>query len=416
MSDRFTLSRRTFLQSSGSAAAFAAPLILSTRVFGANDIIGIGHIGVGRRAMGLVSDFSHTKGSQIVAISDVDRPRMDHVAKDKTWKKYPDFRQMLEDKDVDAVVIATPDHWHALHSIYACMAGKDVYVEKPMTLTIAEGRAMVTAARKYKCIVQCGSQQRSMEKCRIGCELVRNGKVGAIKVAHAANYHSPWDQPFPTQPVPEGLDWNAWLGPTPERGYHIDLYTPRANPGWISITPYSGGEVTGWGAHGLDMIQWALGMDHTGPVEIWPEGSFRDLNRIVNMKYANGTVIRTDGKGPDGGAVFDGEKGSILVDRGVYKVMPDELGQDPMSDPEQKLQVSHNHQQNWLDCIRSRELPIADVEIGHRASILCHMVNIARWTNRKMQWDPEKEIFVGDDNANTYLDRPRREPWGLPQL
>lgn len=409
------VSRRNFLKRGGGAsvAALTAPLVISSSVFGANDTIGVGVIGPGRRGGQLMGDFSQLKGFQFVALSDLNSKRMDQVAAGKDWKKCQDFRKLLELKEVDAVIVATPDHWHALCSIYACMAGKDVYVEKPMTLTIAEGRAMVNAARKYKCVVQCGSQQRSDTKSRIGCELVRNQAAGKVTTVHAANYFSPWDQPFPTQPVPEGLDWNTWLGPTPERGYHEDIYTPRAKPGWISIMPYSGGEVTGWGAHGLDMIQWSLGMDETGPVEIWTEGSFQNLNRVVNLKYENGIVIKTDGKGPDGGALFDCEKGTIVVDRSRFEVNPKELANAPITT---KLEVSPNHQQNFLDCVRSRNKPIADVEIGHRSTTVCHLVNIARWTNRKLKWDPKKEEFIGDADANTYIDRPRRKPWELPVI
>lgn len=276
---------------------------------------------------------------------------------------------------------------------------------------------MVKAARKYERIVQCGSQQRSMKECRIGCELVRNGKIGKIHTIHTSIFPSPWDQPFPAQPVPDGLDWNTWLGPTPERAYHTDLFTPRAKPGWISIVTYSGGEATGWGAHGLDLIQWAMGMDASGPVEIWTEGGNPlELDRPVFMRYANGAVLKCDGKGPQGGAVFEGENGTITVDRGRFETKPDKLTEEDLADAEDKLEVSQNHQQNWLDCIRSRKLPIADVEVGHRSTTVCHLVNIARWTHRKLNWDPEKEIFTGDKDATTYIDRPRRSPWELPEI
>ncbi len=327
MSAKNNVSRRNFLQagSTAGAIAFSAPMVVTQGVWGANDTVNLGVIGPGRRAGGLMNDFRRVKGTQFVAVSDVNKPRMDKVVGDKGWKKYQDFRNLLDDKDVDAVIVATPDHWHALNSIYACMAGKDVYVEKPMTLTIAEGRAMVKAARKYNAIVQCGSQQRSSRECRVGCELVRNGRVGKIKEIYAANYHSPWEQLFPEHPVPDGLDWDMWLGMNEPRGYHHDLYIPRAKPGWISILPYSGGEVTGWGAHGFDIIQWGMGADESGPVEVWAEGNPRDLNRVVHMRYANGAVIKTNDQGPPGGGKFIGEKGSIIVDRGRYVVEPEDL-------------------------------------------------------------------------------------------
>jgi len=410
-----SMTRRTF--NLAGAAAIAAPMILPSRALsGPNDAISLGWIGVGRRGQQLMGDFRGTKGSQIVAISDLYKPRMEQVANGKNWKTYQDYRQLLESKEVDAVVIATPDHWHALNAIHACIAGKDVYVEKPMTLTIREGREMVKAARKHKRIVQCGSQQRSMKECRIGCELARNQRAGKIHTVHAANYPSPWDQPFPAQPVPDGLDWDMWLGQTAPRSYHKDIFTSSALPGRISIMPDSAGGGTGWGAHGIDIIQWGLGMDDSGPTEIWAETNSLKLDIFVHLRYENGAEVVTDGKGPEGGGVFVGDKGSILVDRGKYKADPEEIAKEPISDAEIKLPVSLYHQQNWLDCIRSRELPIADVEIGHRSTSVCHLINIARWTRRKLQWDPKNEKFVGDDDANTYLDRPRREPWGFPEI
>ncbi|MBI1388713.1 MAG: twin-arginine translocation signal domain-containing protein [bacterium] len=418
MKNLTSVKRRDFLKGGGAASAVAitAPLFVSSRVFGANDKVNMGIIGPGRRGSQLMGDFSRLNDAQFVAISDLNSDRMDRVADGKTWKKCKDFRDLLALKEVDAVIVATPDHWHVLCAMYACMAEKDVYVEKPMTLTIHEGRALTNAARKYKRVVQCGSQQRSSTRSRYGCELVRNEAAGKVIEVHGYNYESPWDQPLPTQPVPPGIDWDRWLGPTPLRGYHEDIYTPRANPGWISLVPYSGGEVTGWGAHGLDMIQWALGTDDTGPVEIWSEGSFRTLNRPVHMKYANGVVVKMDGQGPEGGAVFICEKGKILVDRDRYEITPSSLDPGDESKFAVKLEVSPNHQQNFLDCVKSRNKPIADVEIGHRSSIACHMINLARWTNRKLQWDPVKETFIGDDDANTYLDRPRRKPWELPTI
>ncbi len=415
MTNKSFITRRSFIKrGSGSALAVTAPMLVSEKVWGANDTVGLGVIGPGRRGQQLMGDFSRTQGSQFVAISDVNKKRMDKVAAGKDWKTYQDYRDLLEDKDVDAVIVATPDHWHALNSIHACMAGKDVYVEKPMTLTIAEGRAMVKAARKNERIVQCGSQQRSMTNCRIGCELVRNEVFGKVKVVHGANYESPWDQPFSSYPVPEGLDWDMWLGPAEKRGYHPDIYTPRAKPGWISIMPYSGGEVTGWGAHGIDIMQWALGTVKSGPVEIWTEGSYRDLYRPVHMRYEDGVEVRMDNKGPAGGGFFECEDGTILIDRGRYKTDP-EIDLDEL-DLKEKLEVSRNHQQNFIDCVKSRERPIADVEEAHRSTTMCHFMNLVRWTARKLTWDPKKEVFIDDDDANTYLDRPRRDPWELPKL
>ncbi|MDQ1257544.1 MAG: hypothetical protein QG656_2150, partial [Candidatus Hydrogenedentes bacterium] len=374
-------------------------------------------IGVGRRAQQLMG---LPKGMQIVAISDVNAVRLKELTEQRDWKTYTDYREMLESKDIDAVVIATPDHWHALNSIHACQAGKDVYVEKPMTLTVAEGRAMVDAARKHGRIVQVGSQQRSMPECRLGCELVRNGRIGAIKLVHGANFPSPWDCDLPEQPVPEGLNWDVWCGQTEPRPYHIDLYLPRADGrmdaqgrplGWISFRPYSGGEMTGWGAHGLDIIQWALGYDESGPVEVWPEGE--GLTCPVSFRYDNGVVVTLDGKGSGGGGLFEGEKGEIWIARAECKTTPKEIADVPLTDADVRLYKSDNHLQNWLDCIRSREKSSADVEIGHRTTTMCHLGNIARWTGRKLQWDPKTERFVNDADADTYLSRPMRAPYRI---
>ncbi len=434
MADSRELSRRAFLKrgtrlgavgflsqslcscSGQEAKAAAAPrLVLSTALAGTgrpgpNDRIGVGYIAVGRRARGLLG---LPKGAQIVAISDVNEKRLDEVGKDKPWKKYPDYRKMLEDPDVDAVVISTPDHWHALNAIHAMQAGKDVYCEKPMTLTVREGRLMVDAARKYKRVFQTGSQQRSMHECRLGCELIRNGRIGKIKLVHGSNYPSPLERcDAPAEPVPEGLNWDMWCGPTKPRPFNAKLYLPRPHPtGWISYRPYSGGEMTGWGAHGLDIIQWALGMDASGPVEVWPVGSGRTCP--VHFRYANGIEVHLDGKAPGGGGLFEGEKGKLLVARRKLETWPKEIAKEPLAAGDVRLYKSDHHMLNWIECIRTRKRPICDVEIGHRSTTMCHLGNIARWTGRRLRWDPKKEAFTGDDEANALLQRPMRKPYAL---
>jgi len=279
-----------------------------------------------------------------------------------------------------------------------------------MSLTIGEGRAMVDAARKYKRIVQVGCQQRSMPETQKGIELVKSGRIGKIHTVHGANYPSPWECDLPEQPVPDGLDWDFWLGQTQPRPYHEDIYLPRAKPGWISFRPWSGGEMTGWGAHGIDVIQWGLGMDLSGPTEIWPEEG-EPLKRPVTFRYANGVTVHIDDKGPGGGAWFEGDAGRILVDRGKYRVEPggEEAPGKDASGPDR----TKEHLKNWVDCIRSREKPVGDVEIGHYSTVVCHLGNIARWTGRKLQWDPERERFAYDEDANSYLERPMRAPWKL---
>ncbi len=437
-----TLSRRTSRrQLLTTAACWAAspilmPTILPTGVLAApgrpaaNDRIGIGYIGAGRRANQLMSLPAE---GQIVAVADVDRSRAESVAGRRGCDAYQDYRQVLDRRDVDAVFITTPDHWHALPSIHACQAGKDVYLEKPLSLTIREGRQIVQAARKYARVFQTGSQRRSMSGHRRGCELVRNGVAGKIHTVVILNYPSPWECRFPAQPVPDGLDWDAWCGMTPPVAYHADIFVQRSDPGWLSLQPYSGGEMTGTGSHGFDQIQWALDLDHTGPVEIWAEGDgplepvvydqpesrargdqLSSSGRRVRMRYANGITIRLEDNGPAAGGEFIGDLGKIRIGNNTVDSNPVELSQTPADQLDFRLPAIDNHIQNWFDCIKSRERPIADVEIGHRSAIVCHLGNIVRWVGRPLRWDPQREIFPDDDQANAYLDRPRRQPYELP--
>ena len=433
-----SIQRRKFLQQGAAAAAGAVtlPYFVAAGALagpgrrGANDRIGVGYVGVGRRARQLMK---LPEDGRLVAASDVYLKRAEEIAAKHDATAYQDYRKMLESKDVDAVIVATPDHWHALPSIHACQAGKDVYCEKPMTLTVSEGRRMVEAVRKHQRVFQTGSQQRSMAVNRLGCELIRNGRLGKLQAVIGSNYPSPWECELPSQPAPEGLDWDAWCGQTEPRAYHVDLFTPRANPGWISFRPYSGGEITGWGAHGLDQVQWALGTDHTGPVEVWAEGGKLDApvyaepesrsrgnelcskGRRVTFRYADGVTLTLD-NGPGGGAIFIGERGKITIDRNKLTAEPKELAEEPIKESDIRLYQSNNHMQNWFDCMKSRELPVAGVEIGHRSATVCHLANIARWLGRKLRWDPDTETFPGDDEANALLDRPQRKPYELPEV
>lgn len=434
-----TSSRRQFLARSAgwAAAGVAMPAIIPSGVLaragrpGANDRILVGAIGVGRRMLQLFDDLKPHADARIVAVADVYRPRAEKVAKAVGAEPYTDYRKLLERADLDAVLTATVDHWRALTSIHACQAGKDVYAEKPMTLTVREGRKMVEAARKYGRVFQTGSQQRSDRANRHGCELVRNGRLGKIQKVIGHNYPSPWGCDLPGQPVLEGLDWDAWCGPTEPVPFHADLFAPRAKPGWISFRTYSGGEMTGWGAHGLDQIQWALGMDETGPVEVWTEGepfappTYREpeaqtrgdkecSHPTVFYRYANGITVEL-GRSNPGGAIFVGERGTLEIHRSKVTSDPAGLAEEVIRSDEIRLEVSDNHMRNWLDCIKSRNRPIADVEVGHRSATVCHLGNIARWVGRRLRWDPERETFVGDTEANELLDRERRKGFELPE-
>ncbi len=418
------LSRRSFLIKGVAAAAGAlsAPLVLREGALAAagnpaaNDKVGIGFIGSGHRARLLMDQMP--KGGRIVAICDVDLRRCAQTLKEKnaSWRVYQDYRKLLEAKDIDAVVVPTTDHGRVLPCIHSSQAGKDIYAEKPLTLTIHEGRVLVSAVRMHQRVFQVGSQQRSMEMNRFACELVRTGGLGKVHTVLGCNYTGPGQcTGFAGEPVPADLNWDLWCAQTELKPYHS-----RLQNGWMGCRDYSGGEMTNWGAHGLDQVQWALGMDGTGPVEVWPESE--GPNGKVSFRYASGVIVKLElSPGPMGGAVFIGEKGKIEIDRNRFTATPAELVKDP-PDP-QKAEIwegpgwqAKYHIQNWLDCIKSREKPVADVEIGHRSITVCHLANIARQVGRKLRWDPAKEAFIGDEEANRHLERPKRKGYELPDL
>jgi predicted dehydrogenase len=317
---------------------------------------------------------------------------------------YSDFRELLARDDIDAVIIATPDHWHAVCAVEAARAGKDIYCEKPLSLTIAEARAMVNAVRQYGRVFQTGSQQRSGSNFRFACELVRNGYIGDVKhvTVNVGGPSGPCD--LPPQPVPEHLDWDMWLGPAPWRPFHQKLHPAR----WRAYRDYSGGGMTDWGAHHFDIAQWALGMDDTGPVEIIPPDG-KEV-RVLTYRYATGVVMTRD---KANGVLFTGTQGRIEVNRGYLKTWPETLQEVRLGPDEVRLYESNNHHADWLSAIRTRSKPICDVDIGARSVTVCHLGNIAYQLGRPLRWDPEAERFVGDDDANRLLDRAKRSPWHL---
>ena len=436
MAGKMRMDRRRFLLAgSGAVGAMYLPCLIPRRAFGANDRIGIGVIGTGRRAHQMLGDLrglpSLPGEVQVVATSDIWPKKcgewIEAFEKDVLRKKgvesspeidvQPDYRELLARKDVDGVMITTCDHWHALPAIHACQAGKDVYGEKPLSLTVAEGRAMVSAVRKYKRVFQTGTQQRSYLRNRQGCELVRNGRLGKIKEVRCTNYASSKpisEYDIPVESVPEGLDWDRWCGQTEPRDFSTHIYLTYNDPGWQRIREYSGGLMTNWGAHGLDMVQWALGMDDTGPVVFEPSGNKPDSP--ITFTYANGiSVIFEYGDSRVlGGGHFMGERGELVMNRGKFNTIPIAISKEELTDDDLRLYKSDHHLQNWVDCMRTREKPVADVEIGHRTASLCHICGIARRLGRKLRWDPEKEVFPGDDEANLHLDRPKRKPFELP--
>lgn len=408
-------SRRQFLK---ATAAF--PAIVPWSAFGANDRITVGVIGAGNRA-NLLMDQLPPPG-QIAAVADCYLQRAEDAAakRKKNWDVYQDYRKILDRKDIDAVIVATHDHGRVLPSIHACQAGKDVYAEKPLTLYIGEGRALVKAARKYRRVVQVGSQQRSMEMNQMACRLVREGGLGKLKLVQGVNYPSSSPIPqLPDDPMPEKFNWDVWLAQAPMRAYNKKLQF-----GWMAWRDYSGGEMTNWGAHGLDQVQWALGMDGTGPVELWPLESGPE--GAIAFRYANSVTVHLElpPKGDlMGGARFTGEKGSIDIWRNNFKI--DAPGVTLNLPPQEEIDKWHDkralwqaqyHMGFWLECIPTRKTPNADVEIGHRSVSLCHLCNITRQLNRKLRWDPKKEQFPGDKEANALANRPRRKGYELPKV
>lgn len=414
-------SRRKWLTTTLRVAA-CAPLVIprgalgNTNRPGANDRIIVGFIGTGGRARQLMDHLPEE--GQIVAIADCYRQRLIDTLreKEKQWKTYQYYEEMFDRERLDAVVIATPDHARVLPCIHACQAGLDVYAEKPLTLTIREGRVLVEFARRHNTVFQVGSQQRTMEMNRFACELVRSGGIGPLKAVFGMCYTGPRDYDgLPGQTPPDGDDWDRWQGPTAYRPFH-----PSLQFGWMGWRDYSGGEMTNWGAHGVDQIQWALGMSQTGPVEIWPVTP--GPNGKVRMRYANGVIVSYElNRGPQGGGIFVGENCKIEINRNKFVTNPPDFVRDPPKPAVAEVWegpgwIARPHLQNWLDCMRSRQRPNADVEIGHRSITVCHLANIVRQLGRRVRWDPDREHFPGDDEANAYLDRPRRRGYELPEL
>jgi predicted dehydrogenase len=402
----------------GLAAGAVAPYFLPKRAFGANDRIRVGVIGAGNRS-GLLID-QLPEDAEIVAVADCYRKRSeDTVAKRKAaWRIYDDYRKLLEQKDIDGVIVGTNDHARVRCAIHALQAGKDVYAEKPLSLYVEEGRALARAVRKYNRILQVGSQQRSMAMNRIACDFVRTGGLGRIHLVLGANYSEPVSTGgMPEEPTPAGMNWDMWLGQCEMRPYNQELFSH-----WMRYWDYSGADMTNWGAHGIDQVQSALGMDHTGPVEFWP---LPDGPRgAVAFRYANGVVVRLELPAAGnllGGAMFVGEKGRIEITRNDFRTDPPDLikqlpPQEEIDKWKRAQWQAKYHMQDWLDCMRSRKTPLADVEVGHRSISVCHLANIARQLNRRLHWDPEVERFSGDVEANDRLTRRRRKGYELPEI
>jgi predicted dehydrogenase len=429
------LHRRRFLQGSALAAA-SWPLIDLTAMAeepkkkpAASDRINLGFIGMGTMNRGHLGHFLGEKDVQIVAVCDVDgnrrknaketvEKRYAEAMKKGTYKgceAYNDFRDVLKRKDIDAVVIATPDHWHAIPVLEACKAKKDIYCEKPLSLTIHEAKAMIDAVRKFERVFQTGSQQRSSEEFRRACELVRSGRIGKLKTINV-NVGAPSKFcDLKEEKMEPGLDWDRWLGPAPKRGYSSVL-SPRGVhghfPDWRLFREYSGGMMTDWGAHHFDIAQWGLGMDESGPVEIIPPKDAKAQSGLRYL-YANGVEVV---HGPGGGVQFIGADGEITVNRGKLVSKPEKILKEKLGEKDVHLYKSPGHQRDWLNCLKTRKKPICDVEIGARSVTVCHLGNLAYWNHKTLKWDPKKWQFVDDAGDNKWLDRERREGFELPKV
>jgi len=416
--------RRQFLQQA-AAAGLASPLLVPQlgAAVGPNDRINLGFIGVGTMGGGHVRRFLGHKDVQIVAICDVVAERRDfyqkavedHYAKDKGsfkgCKTYNDFRELLARPDIDAVVIGTPDHWHAIPCILAANAKKDIYCEKPLTHSIAEGRKIVDAVQRNKIVFQTGSQQRSEfgGRFRHAVELIRNGAIGKVKVVRIGVGGPPKPCDLPEQPIPAGTDWDLWLGPAPQRGYNEALCPKGIHkhfPAWRNYSEYAGGGLADMGAHHFDIAQWALEMDNSGPVKI--EAPTGTATTGLKFTYANGVEMFHGGPAD---CVFEGTDGTIAVSRGKIESTPGTIVQRVLTDKDKRIYPSTNHALNWMECIRTRKDPICTAEIGHRSATICHLGALGYELRRPLQWAPEKERFVGDEAANKRLDVVRRGEW-----
>jgi predicted dehydrogenase len=431
---RMMYSRRRFIKTAALAAS--AFTIVPRHVLGKghvppSDKINVGFIGLGRQSRGLARRFVELTDAQIVAGSDVWTTKMEwfrqHVssvyAKHRGVASYDgvatylDYEELLDRDDIDAIVIATPDHWHALQAVAAMEAGKDVFCEKPLTHTIGEGIRMVRAAGETGRIVQTGSMQRSQEEFRKACELVRNGYIGDVRKVIVNVGDPARDYDLPAEAIPEEVDWSRWCGPAPLLAYNNRL-APASNdvdfwPDWRLFSQVGGGILCDWGAHMFDIAQWGLGMDRSGPVEFVPPedpGAVRGLK----MKYANGIEMVHEDFGRGWAVRFIGSDGSIDISRSFFESTPENLVDVELASSDIRLYDSGgNHYLDWLNAIRNRTQPICDVQTGHRSATVCNAANIAYWLKRPLQWDPGSETFRDDDEANALMKAQGREPFAF---
>ncbi len=424
------LSRRKFI---GNAAALSAFFIVPRFVLGRgytapSDMITLGYIGAGRQAINLQKSFLNTGEAKIIASCDVYKAKVDGFVqqvnafyaakaaqpKYEGCRSYSNFMELLDQKDIDAVVIATPDHWHAAMVVRAAKAGKDIYSEKPLSLTVKEGRAMVDAVKKYKRVFQTGSMQRSAPEFRQTAELIRNGYLGDLKTVKVSIGGPPVPYDLPEEPLPEGLDWKTWLGPNEFVHYNHQLDPVTGDPlwgRWRDFKGLGGGDMTDWGAHMFDIVQWALNMDRSGPVEIIPPNG-KEVTDLT-YHYANGVTMTKEDFGKKHAIQFIGSEGQLEIQRNKLVTSNASLKDKVIGPNEKHVYNSTNHYKDFLNAIRKRSEPVSDIETGHRSATVCNIGNIAYELNRPLKWDPVKEKFKNDDDANKLLSRPMKKEWAV---
>ena len=432
------MDRRQFLQRTAALAAAATvfPAIIPSSALGADGAVApsnrlvLGCIGVGSQGTGNMKGFLTRKEVQIVAVCDVDRAHrlnaktlVDKRYENEDCKDYNDFRDLLARTDLDAVSIAVPDHWHSIPAIAAARAGLDIYAEKPLSLTVVEGRAMCDAVRRYGTVWQTGSWQRSQQHFRHACELVRNGRIGKVHTVKVGLPTGLRIEPQAPMPVPDGFDYDFWLGPAPSAPYT----EKRCHWNFRWILDYSGGQLTDWAAHHCDIANWGMGTEYTGPIEVEGVGDYpREglYNAAVDYrfecKYAPGaSPVAPDGftmivsNKNRGGALWEGTDGWVWVDRGGMEASPKELVNSKMGPNDTRLYKSTDHTNNFLECVRSRAVTITPIEVAHRAISIAHLGNIAMLLGRKIKWDPKAETIPDDPTASRMLSRSMRGPWHI---
>jgi predicted dehydrogenase len=447
---KFFSSRRHFLRTAGAIAAgtAAGPMILPRSLFGADspsNKITMGFIGIGVQGRGLLGGFLGAPNTKVVAVSDVDATRRNDAKRrvderygntsnsGSSCSAYNDFREIINRKDIDAVCVATPDHWHAYITLAALRSGKDIYCEKPLTHNIHESIEVLRAVDANKRVLQTGSMQRSMKEFRVACELVLNGAIGKVERVECdfGDPARPCD--LPGEPLEPGLDWDRWVGPAPMRDYNSVL-SPRGIhkhfPDWRAYREFGGGMVTDWGAHHLDIAQWGLGMDASGPVEVRPPET-PGARRGAKLIYANGVIV--EHKSPGFGVHFYGTEGEVLVNRGKFvfkrgdETIASFTGQKNadtncnlevkkaedtwLKNAKIKLYVSSNHTTDFLNCVQSRKKPITSEQVGARSAICCNLMNQCYYHGQKLKWNPKTLKFEDGSGDPKWLTRDYRGPW-----